>query len=408
MRIYMLEIIERDNDLQIQSLVEYMGKSQYLWYAVDKRYKQYITTEKMDAFVVGLLLFAMRHKEDMEIDGAISERLYHNLSNCYMHILREVIPSLHIINILPRSLDEGKSYRCMNGVGTGFSGGIDSFCTVFDYLFNNTLSNYRITHLLFNNVGSHGEWDGSTARNLFNQRYDLLKSFAKEMGLEFIKVGSNLSEFLQFNFPLSHSPRNLSSVLLFQKLFSKYYYSGGVRYRDCFIGPSNDIAYSDPATVHLLSTETLECISVGSQYSRVEKTMKVSELESSYRWLNVCWFPDTRGANCSVCSKCCRTLLSLEILGKLENYRSVFDLDKYRKVRNGYIRHILRNRNVSFQKEIIEYAKKVGFGFSFINVFFAYVSCIAFPRFFERQIKRMLPNSLKERIRTARKRAGFF
>ena len=408
MRIHMLEIIERANDLQIQSLVEYTGKTQYLWYAVDKRYKQYITAEKMDAFVVGLLLFAMRHKEDMEIDGAISERLYHNLSNYYMHILREVIPSLHIINILPRSLDEGKSYHCMNGVGTGFSGGVDSFCTFFDYLVNNKLANYRITHLLFTNVGSHGEWGGSAARNLFNQRYDILKSFAKEMGLEFIKVDSNLSEFLQFNFPQSHSPRNLSSVLLFQKLLSKYYYSGGVRYRDCFIGPANDIAYSEPANVHLLSTETLECISVGSQYSRVEKTMKVCELESSYKWLNVCWFPDTKGGNCSVCHKCCRTLLSLEILGKLEKYRNVFDLDKYRKVRNGYVRHILRNRDSPLHREIIECAKKVGFRFSFINVFLAYVSCIAFPRFFERQIKRMLPNSLKERIRTARKKVGIF
>jgi len=404
----MLEIIERDNDLQIQSLVEYMGKAQYLWYAVDKRYKQYITTEKMDAFVVGLLLFAMRHKEDMEIDGAISERLYHNLSNYYMHILREVIPSLHIINILPRSLDEEKSYRCMNAVGTGFSGGIDSFCTIYDYLVNNKLANYRITHLLFNNVGSHGEWDASAARNLFNQRYDMQKSFAKEMGLEFIKVDSNLSEFLQFNFQLSHSPRNLSSVLLFQKLFSKYYYSGGFRYRDCFIGPSNDIAYIEPAAVHLLSTETLECISVGSQYSRVEKTMKVSELESSYRWLNVCWFPDTRGANCSVCLKCCRTLLSLEILSMLEKYRNVFDLDKYRKIRNGYVRHILRNRNAPLHREIIEYAKKVGFRFSFANVFLAYVSCVFLPPFFERKIKRMLPNSLKGRIRSASKKAGFF
>src|SRR4030042_2231042 len=151
----------------------------------------------------------MRHKEDMEIDGSISERLYHNFSNSYMHILREVIPSLHIISILPRSLDEEKSNLCMNGIGTGFSGGIDSFCTIFDYLVNNKLANYRITHLLLNNVGSHGEWDASAARNLFNQRYDMLKSFAKEMGLEFIKVDSNLSEFLQSNFPLSHSTRNL-------------------------------------------------------------------------------------------------------------------------------------------------------------------------------------------------------
>jgi len=404
----MLEITERDNDLQIQSLVEYTGKKQYLWYAVDKRYEQYVTTEKMDGFVVGLLILAMKHKEDIEIDGAISERLYHNLSNCYMHILREVIPSLHIINILPKSLDGGKSYHCMDGVGTGFSGGIDSFCTIFDYLVNNKLADYRITHLLLNNVGSHGEWDASAARNLFNQRNDILKSFAKEMGLEFIKVDSNLSEFLQSNFPLSHSTRNLSSVLLFQKLFSKYYYSGGLRYRDCFIGPSNDIGYTDPATVHLHSTETLECISVGCQYSRVEKTMKVSELESSYRWLNVCWVPDARGANCSVCPKCCRTLLSLEILGKLEKYSNVFDLNKYREVRNGYVRHILRNRNAPFHREIIEYAKKVGFRFSFANVFLAYVSRLLFPTPLEQRLRKMLPNSLKRRMRFASKKVGFF
>jgi hypothetical protein len=238
------------------------------------------------------------------------------------------------------------------------------------------------------------------------------RSFAEEMGLDFIRVDSNLSEFLQFNFQLSHSPRNLSSVLLFQKLFSKYYYSGAFRYRDCFIGPSNDIARTEPASVHLLSTETLECISVGTQYSRVEKTMKVCELESSYRWLNVCILPDTRGANCSVCFKCCRTLLTLEILGKVEKYRNVFDLDRYRKVRNGYIRHILRNRNAPLHREIIEYAKKAGFRFSFANVCLAYVSCMFCPPSLERRVRgmllRMLPVSLKRRIRSACKKAGFF
>jgi hypothetical protein len=406
MRIHNLEIIERDNDLQIRSLVEYKEKAQYLWYAVDKRCKQYITTEKMDAFVVGLLLMAMRHKEDMEIDGPISEKLYHNLNNGYMHILREVIPSLHIVNILPKSLDGGKSYHCLDGVGTGFSGGVDSFCTIVDYLINNKLANYRITHLLFTNVGSHGEWDEAKARNLFNQRYDMLKPIAQEMGLEFIKVDSNLSEILQFDFLQSHSTRNLSTVLLFQKLFSKYYYSGGARYKDLFIGPSHDIAYSEPATVLLLSTETLECISVGSQYSRVEKTMKVSELESSYRWLNVCWWPVTKATNCSVCPKCCRTLLTLEIIGKLEKYKSVFNLDKYRKVRNSYVRYVLRNKNNPFHREMLEYAKKVEFRFSFANVFLAYVSRFFFPLPLEQGLRKMLPNSAKQRIRFAIKKAG--
>jgi len=408
MKIHRLETVEGQTDLRIRSLVEYKGRPEYLWYAVDKRYAPYVTVEKMDAFVVGLLVLAMRYNEEMEVDGAVSERLYHNLSNGYMHILQAVVPSLHIIKINPRSLDDGKSHQCVNGVGTGFSGGIDSFCTISDYLVNNKLANYRITHLLFNNVGSHGEWDATTARNLFDTRYDRLKPFAKEMGLDFIKVDSNLSEFLQSKFPLSHSARNLSSVLLLQKLFSKYYYSAGVRYQDCFIGPSDDIGYSEPGTVLLLSTETLECISVGSQYSRVEKTKKVSVMEPSHKWLNVCWFPDARGGNCSVCLKCCRTLLSLEILGKLEEYRNVFDLEKYRKVRNAYIRHLLRNRDDSLYREIIEYARGIGYRFSFWNTFLAYVSCIVFPRFFERKIKGILPESLKERIRSVSRKMGCF
>jgi len=408
MRIHNLGIIERDNDIQIQFPIEYVGKTQFLWYSVDKRYKGYITTEKMDGSVVGLLLFAMQHREDMEIDGAISEKLYYHLTNYYMPILRLIIPSLHTINILPEKLDGGKSYHCKKAVATGFSGGIDSFCTVFDHLTNDTPTNYKITHLLFNNVGSHGEWGGSAARTLFNQRYDILKPFAEEIGLEFMKIDSNLSEFLQFDFHITHLSRNLSPVLLFQKLFTKYYYSGAYRYQDCFIGPTCEEAYADPAVVHLLSTETLECILTGSQYSRVEKAGKVSRIEPSYRYLNVCVRTDTTGANCSVCWKCCRTLLSLEILGKLEKYRSVFDLDKYGKVRNGYVRHILRNKNNPFHREMLEYAKRAGFRFPIVHVFFAYVSCILFPPSLERRVKRMLPNSVKRRIRLASAKAGFF
>ena len=408
MRINKIEIIERDNDIRIQSSIEYAGKKQCLWYAVDKRYGKYITTEKLDGFVVGLLLLAMMRKEDMEIDGAISEKLYYHLTTYYMHILKIIIPSLHTINLLPRNLDEGKSYHCQNAVVTGFSGGIDSFCTVIDHLINNQPANYRITHLLFNNVGSHGEWDAVTSRNLFNQRYDMLKPFSKKVGLEFMKVDSNLSELLHFDFQLSHFLRNLSPVLLFQKLFSKYYYSGAYRYQDCFVGPTYATAYSDPIDIHLLSTETLECILTGSQYSRVQKTIKVSEVESSYKWLNVCVRTDRNWTNCSVCWKCCRTLLTLEIIGKIEKYRGVFDLDKYWKVRNGYIRYVLRHRHNPLHREILEYAKKKGFKFPLAHACIAYVSLIFFPPPLEQRVRKMLSDSFKQRFRSTIEKGGFF
>jgi hypothetical protein len=98
--------------------------------------------------------------------------------------------------------------------------------------------------------------------------------------------------------------------------------------------------------------------------------------------------------------------LTLEIIGKLEKYKSVFDLDKYRKVRNSYIRHVLRNKNKPFHREMLEYEKKVDFKFSFANVFLAYVSRFVLPLALEQGLRKMLPNSAKQRIRFVIKKVG--
>jgi len=83
-------------------------------------------------------------------------------------------------------------------------------------------------------------------------------------------------------------------------------------------------------------------------------------------------------------------------------------LDKYGKVRNGYVRYVLRNRNNPLNREILEYAKKKGFKVALAHVFLAYISRILFPPSLERRVKRMLPNSVKRRIRLASAKAGFF
>lgn len=47
--------------------------------------------------------------------------------------------------------------------------------------------------------------------------------------------------------------------------------------------------------------------------------------------LNVCIVPENGVHNCSCCSKCMRTLMPLEAMGKLDEFSEVFDLDVYRK-----------------------------------------------------------------------------
>ena len=358
-----IEVSESDGSVKVQSLIEYSNKQKYLWYSLPKKYGKYVSTEKLDGFLVGLLLLAMRLGEDIHVKGAVSERLYFNITRSYMSINQIVLPGLRKVKIYPERLDNGKNATCEGAVVTGFSAGIDSFSTIYDHYFNASSPTYKITHFVFNNVGSHGEWDSEQGRELFNARYDLLKRYPEELGIDFIKIESNLSDILRWDFQETHVPRNASAILLLQKLFAKYYYSSSYRYKDCVIGPHRNIALTDPAAIHLLSTETLECISTGCEYSRVEKTEKVAKVPRANRCLNVCISPSSNGKNCSVCWKCCRTLLTLEILGILEDFEQVFDFDKWNNVRNRYLMRLLEDKNDLYMNEIRDYAKRVGYSF---------------------------------------------
>ena len=118
-----------------------------------------------------------------------------------------------------------------------------------------------------------------------------------------------------------------------------------------------------------LSTESLDLVDDGNMLDRSQKTALVADYEPATRYLNVCYGHDTLDANCSVCGKCRRTLLTLEILGKLDAFGRVFDVDRYRReVRrrliaetivgeksNLFARHLMdlaRERKVDLRREV--------------------------------------------------------
>lgn len=366
MELKSLELVELPDQARIQCQVSAAGLQDTLWYAVDKRHAGHLCDDRFDGFLVGLLLKAMALGEDIEVRGTLSERLHFNLTHYYMSIVRQMLPALGEIRIHADHLDPGAGRTRPGGVGTGFSAGIDSFALLHDHYIEETRPGYRITHLLFNNVGSHGDRDFAAARRLFDQRYEAVRGYPQSLGLDFIKVDSNLSDLLRMNFEHTHTPRNFSVVLLFQKLFGRYFYASTFRYSDCFVGESYDMAFCDPFAVHLLSTETLDCIASGSQYTRVEKTALVARVRDANHWLNVCTNVAADGRNCSKCAKCCRTLITLEILGAAAEFAGVFDLAAWAAIRNRYVSSqvLSRRGGLPFSAEIREYAEKLGYGFT--------------------------------------------
>lgn len=316
--------------------------TQELWFELDSSQAHLFADETLDGFVVGLLPLAATRGLDIHAAGPMSSRLCYSINAYLGELLRCLIPSAHRIRVKADSLVA--AHWGGRGVFTGFSAGIDSFCTVVEHRSDEVPPEYRVSHLLFNNVGSHGQTDHDL--QVFRERFQRLKPNADELALPLLAVNSNLDGVLRLDFQLTHTLRNVAVALLLQRGCGKYLYSSTVHYVDSHVGPTYDVGHADSIVLPLLSTETTECISSGGQHTRFEKTRLVSGFVPSRTALDVCVNPaQARLINCSRCWKCLRTQLTLEAIGALESYRAVFDLESYRNLRTLYISLVLKSHD---------------------------------------------------------------
>lgn len=321
--------------------IDFSGEKRTLWFECDAAHADKFSVETCDGFLVSLLAAAMREGKDIIVKGPLSSRLYYNVKLYYLEVLRNLLPDSRKISVDARNLirrDWGGT-----GVFAGFSAGVDSFCTIADHSAPNVAPEYRVSQLLFNNVGSHGQ--NGHDLEIFRDRLNRLEARARAMNLPLFSVNSNLDSVAKIDFQLTHTLRNTAVALLFQKSCGKFLYSSAVHYRDSFVKPTSHIEFGDAIGVPLLSTETTECISSGSQHTRVEKIKIISSVELTHEALDVCVDPaHARKVNCSKCWKCLRTELTLEALGVLGRYKDAFDLDVYRKFRWLYLCYVLGSK----------------------------------------------------------------
>jgi len=153
MKIGSPKIIQNSETTKYEVEIESKSGSQTLWYELDEKFTNLIT-DLSDATLIGLLIPAMAAGEDIHIEGTISEKLYNNVKSTLQSILIKIIPSLKFIEIYPSKISDDY-HPPASGVVTGFSGGIDSFCVLADHFYSKKPDQPKITHLLFNNVGSH-------------------------------------------------------------------------------------------------------------------------------------------------------------------------------------------------------------------------------------------------------------
>lgn len=380
MTIYPPALTQENDSIKVSFKVTQGDSDRTLWYSLPKEHEGMIS-HSCDAALIALLVPAMEEGVDIHVEGEISGKLWHNLMLSFQHVVYHVMPYLKKVNISANSLSSASNGG--KAVIAGFSGGIDSFSVLHDYHYADIPAHLKLTHLLFNNVGSHGKG----GEQLFNARHKRLVPVAEKLGLPIIKVNSNVSEFytskkLAFNH--TDIVRNASVALLFQGGASKFICASSYAYGNLYVGKSEYMASCDALVLPLLSTESLEAFAAGNEYTRVEKVAQAAQLPDSYSSLDVCVSGKHNGTptNCSKCRKCNLTLITLDILGALENYSKVFDLDVYRKNKNSFQRKFLLERRF-LAREITEFGLNENFKFPFFTLQCARVKH-GFLNFFEK------------------------
>lgn len=334
-----------------------------LWFRVPLPLKQYLAAKRPDWIYTALLLPAMLRGADLIVDAPISDKLYFSISGDLQYVLKQQDKRLQ--NIAVRAgAHMGEGTYDGKAVGTGFSAGIDSFASILDNTASELPRSHRLSHLTVLNVGAMGPRD--KAAPLFKKYVDRLWEFCNQSELGAVSVDSNLDDFYQgdFTYQQSHTIRGVAAIMTLQGMFRRYYYSSGYEYSNYFIGPTHDMASSDPIILPMLSTEQLEFISLGSRYSRLEKAIRVASYPESYKFLDVCvgnadGRAEQHKPNCSRCWKCGRQLLTLEALGKLDIYNAVFDLATFKRARTHIVAEILEQAykdGFPSDQEVIEFS----------------------------------------------------
>lgn len=332
-----------------------------LWYEVEEKYTQYLVTERCDSFVVGLLPWVMmkakklRQNITLSCESRMSAKLWHQLTNYYIPVLSDAIPYYAPI-LLEAETDAGE-LPCAGAVGTGVSGGVDSSYTIAKYK-DNSVQAYRLTHAVYYNIGIYGGLESNAETKI----QILTKQVAQDAGLKYVKLASNVCLTL---YRAAHAPIVpavfISTTLALQKLFTVYYYSSAFIAKDFCLSKS-DAAYYDLLNVHCLSTENTTFHSSGIESTRLAKLDFITDVPFAQNNLLVCLDAYKNSRNCGRCAKCSRTMAELEVLGKLDEFRKVFDVDAFRNEEGyhwGYI--LLKSKDDAFCKEITErYSEKYG------------------------------------------------
>ncbi len=258
-----------------------------------------------DPFAAVLLVPAMYWHEDLTIDPPVSPRLLTSLPEL-QSIFLSWYPQMRraVLGLSPA----GSATPEAAGVGTFFSGGVDSFYTLLKR--REVLPSVdSLTHLI------HMQGVETPLENTVGEDASLsqVRAVAKHFGLGCVTGRTNARTFFPWHYEKYFVGSLLAAVgLALGHGFRRVFIPSSRGYHN--LKPGGSTVLTDP----LFSTEYTRIIYDGAEASRSDKTAAILrwDAESTLAFLRVCMDNNGGAFNCGRCYKCVRTLLALTILGR--------------------------------------------------------------------------------------------
>lgn len=238
-----------------------------------------------------------------------------------------------------------------HGVVSGMSCGADSLYTLRCYGSDDAPANVKLTHLMY------CELDYLLPRVV--PPYDIDEIFYSEEQIrsKIVKNASTIAE--RHRIPFLHIRSNLER----DYYRGGYIYTGMYRYLACTLTLerlfsvytiSSSGSGDQVEEISLFSPtqnyENLICASCGTEklhymisdhVTRVDKLKAIADDADFRDFTSVCFHLDENASNCGECYGCMKTMIPLDILGKLDQFEKSFDTAKYYANRQGVFKDLI-------------------------------------------------------------------
>src|SRR5262245_11823232 len=274
----------------------------------------------------------------------VSQQLVRRLPRI-VDVLLAMFPNFRRVNVKLNERVETAPHAG-NVVASLFSGGVDSFYTLFKAVTPGADPSMRPTHVFFMR-GLEQPLEESRGADA---TLDIVREIAQTTGVGVLWGETNLRVLFGLNYELYyHASALIGSALALSRGVKRLLVPSTFSYGQLIPWGSH------PLLDELWSIESMDIIHHGAEARRVDKiAMLVREHPSTLKHLRVCLKNQAGPGNCGHCQKCCRTMRPLVIIAVLANAPT------FPTVRSRTLALWLRADNPIFVEELRDFARHSG------------------------------------------------